>query len=78
VGAEAGLHVVLLPKGFKDDLELCKRASQQELWLWPLSQCYRSRAEKQGFVLGFGGTTTERIPLAIKQLTKLLRTAVAS
>jgi len=73
VGAEAGLHLVLLPKGLNDDVEPCKAAALEQLWLWPLSQCYYGPATEHGFVLGFGGTPPERIPKAVKQLKEVLR-----
>lgn len=73
VGAEAGLHLVVLPKGLKDDVEICKAAAREPLWLWPLSHCYHGPAAKHGFVLGFGGTPPERIPRAVKQIREVLR-----
>jgi GntR family transcriptional regulator/MocR family aminotransferase len=40
LGAEAGVHLVInLPQGVRD-IQLADRASQEKLWLWPLSRTY--------------------------------------
>jgi GntR family transcriptional regulator/MocR family aminotransferase len=71
-GSSAGMHVsVTLAEGFSD-LEICGRASEQRLWLWPLSPHYAVKDALQGFVLGFGSTGTEQIPEAIKRLRTLV------
>ena len=71
-GASAGMHVsVTLPEGFSDT-EICGRASEQKLLLWPLSQYYAGRDPLQGFVLGFGSTSAEHIPSAVKRLRALV------
>jgi GntR family transcriptional regulator/MocR family aminotransferase len=71
-GAPAGMHVsVSLPKGF-NDLEICERAAAQKLLLWPLSRYYGGKRPVHGFVLGFGSTTTEQIPGAVRQMRALV------
>jgi len=58
-GAEAGLHVtVTLPR--------------ESLWLWPLSPAYLGPASRNGIILGFGGTTVNEIPQAVRRLRGVL------
>lgn len=72
-GASAGMHVsVSLPEGFHD-VELCERASEQKLLLWPLSRYYTGKRPLQGFVLGFGSTMAEQIPNAVRRMRTLVR-----
>src|SRR5215469_6761296 len=71
-GASAGMHVsVTLPEGF-NDVDICERASEERLLLWPLSQYYAGKDPLQGFVLGFGSTDSEQIPNATKRLRTLV------
>ena len=71
-GTSAGMHVsVTLPEGVSD-MEICGRASDQKLLLWPLSQYYSGKTPLQGFVLGFGSTSTEQIPDAVRRLHALV------
>ena len=72
-GAAAGMHVsVSLPEGF-NDVEICERASEQKLLLWPLSPYYAGKRPLHGFVLGFGSTATEQIPDAVRRMRTLVR-----
>ncbi len=58
-GAEAGMHVtVTIPEGFSDR-EIAAKAAAERLWLWPLSPTYFGKKPRQGFVLGFGSTSTD-------------------
>lgn len=71
VGDEAGMHLaVILPDGHRD-IEVSNRAFRQKLSIWPLSPSYLGEA-RQGFILGFGGTTMKEIPGAIRKLRDLL------
>jgi GntR family transcriptional regulator/MocR family aminotransferase len=71
-GAEAGLHLaVTLPKGYRDRM-ISARAALQNLWLWPLSPSYLGKNARQGFILGFGGTTAKEIPQAVRRLRAVL------
>jgi GntR family transcriptional regulator / MocR family aminotransferase len=73
LGAEAGMHlVVMLPKGQRDT-ELAGKAAREKLWLWPLSPCYSSKNAHQGFILGFGSATEREIPAAVRRLEALLK-----
>jgi GntR family transcriptional regulator/MocR family aminotransferase len=72
LGSEAGMHLaVILPKGLRDQ-ELAARAAREKLWLAPLSPAYLGDAPRQGFILGFGNTTVEEMPNAVRRLKSVL------
>ena len=71
VGDEAGMHVTAILNTRHRDEEVAVRAVRQKLSLWPLSRLYLNRP-RQGFVLGFGGTTASEIPVAVRRLRSLL------
>jgi GntR family transcriptional regulator/MocR family aminotransferase len=72
VGEPAGTDLaVLLPRGMRDR-PLSERAADEGLWLLPLSDRYLGRPTRQGFVLGYGGTSVEEIPAAARRLRALL------
>jgi GntR family transcriptional regulator / MocR family aminotransferase len=74
LGAEAGMHlVVMLPKECRD-VELAKKAAAEKLWLWPLSLSYLSKNVRQGLILGFGSVTDAEIPSAVRRLKALIET----
>jgi GntR family transcriptional regulator/MocR family aminotransferase len=71
-GSSAGMHIpVMLPEGF-NDVEISARASLERLVLWPLSRYYAGVHPRHGFALGFGNTSTDHIPAAIKRLHGLI------
>lgn len=71
-GAEAGMHLaVTLPEGFCDT-EICTRAAEARLYLWPLTPCYAKREPRQGIILGFGSTPSEQIPDAVRTMRSIL------
>jgi GntR family transcriptional regulator / MocR family aminotransferase len=77
-GAEAGMHLALLLPDFllskwKSDVSAATHAAEQKLWLWPLSPGYMGKTVRQGFILGFGSTTVEEIPRAVRKMRNLLR-----
>ena len=68
VGDEAGMHVAaVLSTGLKDQT-VAERAAMQGLWTMPLSSCYLGKAVRQGFVLGFGGTSVPEIVAGVRRL----------
>jgi len=71
VGDEAGMHLSVMLKNGHCDMEVAERAARQKLSLWPLSPLYLGGA-RQGFILGFGGTTMTEIPGAVRKLRHLL------
>jgi len=76
-GAEAGMHLtVTLPEGFSDR-EIASRAARHGLWLWPLSPNYLGKPSRQGLILGFGSTTSEQIPAAVRRLRSVLSSVAA-
>jgi len=70
-GAEAGMHLSAILEGIPDR-ELCARGARQNLWLVPLSPFYMDKAARHGFVLGYGSTSVEEIPAAVRALGTLL------
>lgn len=71
IGDEAGMHLTAMLDAKHGDEEIAARAVHQRLSLWPLSRLYLNRP-RQGFVLGFGGTTASEIPAAVRRLGTLL------
>ncbi len=72
LGSEAGMHLTLSLQDRAGDVRIAERASSQNLWIWPLSLQYLGQGSRQGFVLGFGSTTIEEIPRAVRKLRNLL------
>ena len=72
LGSEAGMHLPVAMTRRISDLEVAERAARHNLWLWPLSPYYASKASRSGFVLGFGAARVEEIPPAVQLLRKLL------
>jgi GntR family transcriptional regulator/MocR family aminotransferase len=71
-GEEAGHHLVVKLKKGGSDRSFSWRAAAQKLWLWPLSPCYLEETPAQGFILGFGSTSTKQIPFAVRRLARIL------
>jgi GntR family transcriptional regulator/MocR family aminotransferase len=73
VGDEAGMHLAVILQNGCRDLDVSRRAAQQNLSIWPLSPSYLGEA-RQGFILGFGATKMTEIPGAVRKLRNLLAT----
>jgi GntR family transcriptional regulator / MocR family aminotransferase len=72
-GAAAGMHLtVTLPQGLRDT-EICSRAAEEHLWLWPLSPCYADGKGRQGLILGFANTPEEQMRDAVRHLGSVVR-----
>ncbi len=72
-GAQAGMFIaVSLTKGGNDS-ELALQAAKQNLLLTPLSPCYIGEASRHGFVLGFGSTSAEEMPRAVRKLQEIIQ-----
>jgi GntR family transcriptional regulator / MocR family aminotransferase len=71
VGDEAGMHLTVFLRKGESDEDLARRAVDHGLSLWPLSRMYISEP-RQGLVLGFGGTTVQEIPDAVRRVGHLL------
>jgi len=73
-GAEAGMYLAIcFPKGLRDQ-ERSAQAAREGLWILPLSPAYIGGNKRQGFVLGFGNTSTREIPHAVRHLKAILDT----
>jgi len=73
-GEQAGMHLSLTLRGISDR-HLAELAGQQNLWLAPLSYSYIEKNRRQGFILGFGSTSAEEIPAAVRKLRTLVDSA---
>jgi GntR family transcriptional regulator / MocR family aminotransferase len=71
MGAEAGMHLSVVLNGIPDQ-EIGTRAARENLWLAPLSGFYLGKTVRQGFILGFGSTSVEDMPAAVRKLRKLI------
>ena len=72
VGSEAGMHLTVNLQNGAGDVRIAERASNQNLWIWPLSLQYLGEESRHGFILGFGSTAIEEIPRAVRKLRNLL------
>jgi GntR family transcriptional regulator/MocR family aminotransferase len=70
-GAQAGMHLCVMLKGISDR-EMAARAARQNLCLLSLSPFYAGNTPQQGFILGFGSTSVEEIPDAVRKLRVVL------
>jgi GntR family transcriptional regulator/MocR family aminotransferase len=68
LGAEAGMHlVVLLPRG-ADDVAVSRKAAQRGISAMPLSVCYSKAPTRNGLILGYGGANAHQIHDGIRKL----------
>jgi GntR family transcriptional regulator/MocR family aminotransferase len=72
LGAEAGMHLAVTLQGRVRDVQVAERAASERLWLVPLSSTYFEKPARQGFILGFAGTTTAEMPRQIRHLKSIL------
>lgn len=70
-GAQAGMYLTLMLKGIADR-GVAERAARRKLWLSPLSSSYADKVIRRGFILGFGSTSVEEIPSAVRRLRDCL------
>jgi GntR family transcriptional regulator/MocR family aminotransferase len=71
VGAEAGIHLVVLSDRL-GDRSISQRAAREDLWAMPLSACYLGAPLHHGLVLGYGGTSITEMPRAVRQLRSVI------
>jgi GntR family transcriptional regulator/MocR family aminotransferase len=69
-GAEAGMHLSVVLNKIRDR-EVSLRAAKENLWLAPLSSFYLGKPAQQGFILGFGSTSVQQMPAAVRKLRAL-------
>ncbi len=68
IGAEAGMHlVVLLPRG-TNDVAVSRKAAQRGISAMPLSVCYSKAPTRDGMILGYGGANAHQIHDGIRKL----------
>lgn len=72
LGDEAGMHLAVVLRNGKRDVEIAERAARQNLRIWPLSRSYLGEVSRPGFILGFGSTAVAEIPPAVRKLRNLL------
>jgi GntR family transcriptional regulator / MocR family aminotransferase len=72
LGGDAGMHLAVTMQKAGRDVQIGQQATRQNLWIWPLSLSYLGEVSRQGFILGFGSTTVEEIPRAVRKLRSLL------
>ena len=73
VGAEAGMHVVvMLPSGV-DDVAVSRKAATLGVSATPLSTCYSGPCTRGGLILGYGGTNAREIHDGISKLKNSLQ-----
>jgi len=68
VGAEAGMHLVVLLLAGVSDVAISKRAAEMGISAMPLSSCYAKAPRRGGLVLGYGGTDASQIQNAVRKL----------
>ena len=71
-GDDAGMHLAMIFKSRRNDVEISDRAVRLNLSLWPLSRSYLEES-RTGFILGFCGVRAEEIPDAVRKLRKLVK-----
>jgi GntR family transcriptional regulator/MocR family aminotransferase len=73
IGDQAGMYLTAaLSRGWRDR-EISQRAALQGLWVMPLSECYVKRSPRQGLILGYGGTSVEKIEVGVRRLRNVMR-----
>lgn len=73
IGAEAGMHVVvMLPRGV-NDVAVSRRAAQLGVSATPLSTCYAKPCTRGGLILGYGGTSARQIHDGVSRLKTSLQ-----
>lgn len=73
LGADAGLHlVVVLPPGV-DDLRVCELAGRRGLNPQPLSHCYgAATGSRPGLILGYGNTSVSVMDRCVRTLARCI------
>jgi GntR family transcriptional regulator/MocR family aminotransferase len=72
MGDQAGMHLVAALSGRARDEAVALRAAREGLWVMPLSSCYLGEPTRRGLVLGYGGTSAEDIPAAVRKLGRVM------
>jgi GntR family transcriptional regulator/MocR family aminotransferase len=78
LGARAGLHLVVTLPPPVDDHAVAARAAQEGLRVMPLSWCFLGSRRRPGLVLGYGDTSVEEIPEAVRRLRRALSAVMSA
>lgn len=72
---EAGMHIVALIKPGTGlvDADIAEQAAKRKLTLFPLSEFYLGKADRNGLVLGYAGVEERDIVRGVETLTKIIR-----
>jgi GntR family transcriptional regulator / MocR family aminotransferase len=73
VGAEAGLHLVVLLRSGVNDQALAGEAALKGVSVMPLSSCRIVPEARGGLVLGYGGLDARRAAESVRKLQACLR-----
>jgi GntR family transcriptional regulator/MocR family aminotransferase len=77
IGAEAGMHLVLLlPRG-THDVAVSRRAAEKGVSAMPLSTCYLKPTTRGGLVLGYGGVDARQTHDGVRKLKMSVHSARA-
>jgi len=71
IGAEAGMHLSAVLNGIPDQ-EISAQAAHENLWVAALSAFYLGKKVQHGFILGFGSTSVQQMPAAVRKLCSLV------
>lgn len=72
VSSAAGLHLTVLLRTNKNDLQLARKAAMQGIESEPLSAFYLDRTARHGLVLGYAPFSEKEINQGISKLAPLL------
>ncbi|MGH9365081.1 MAG: PLP-dependent aminotransferase family protein, partial [Thermoanaerobaculia bacterium] len=75
LGDQAGMFLAATFQDGRRDREISERAARHGLWAAPLSDSYLGKARRQGFILGYGGTSVAEIVDGVCQLRKVISSA---
>ncbi len=71
---EAGMHIVahIKPECGLVDTDIAEQAAQHKLTLFPLSEFYLGKADRNGLVLGYAGVEERDIKRGVEKLAKII------
>jgi GntR family transcriptional regulator/MocR family aminotransferase len=69
VGAEAGMHLVILFRAGVNDVAVAIEAARQGVSVMPLSSCRLNPDGRAGLVLGYGGVDVQNIQEGVRKLS---------
>lgn len=79
VPSDGGMHSVYLLDALHNDQEICEKANASGLGVRPLSAYQRpigNRAIKSGLILGYAGTSIEKMSSGVQTLRQIIRSSL--